>query len=553
MAAGRERGSRHEGPSLAGSQRLATPRAVSRVAQSIAVAAFEVRQQFHEPLTTLYGLVLLLLATGFTGAAGVELVSDRGSVPRTSEWSLWLAFGGLTAFGQVITTMVAVTAVLRDDATRMSEVLATSGLSARTWLAGRLLAASLVLTLVYVAIPVGVAIGAALVDGAATAPTVARRAASVFVVLTMPTTLTVALAIGVCAALTRRVLGALIGALALVGLWQLSLVLEASASTRVLGALLDPFGNAPVLAETRDWDAAARAEQPVPWRGLVLQNRLIWMTVGLLVAAVGLWRVRWSAGGTKVAKPKQQRMLRTGPERIGPFRSIAQFTSLWIRADGAWRIVASLAAANALLNAVFTAPPPGNDLHALAETLSSIREHARVFFILLATVYAGELVWRDRDVGIDALMNTMPVSSRVASSARLVGLASAQWQVVAMLAVGAVPLLLWRSLLTSGSAIALWAAWAVFHLWLPFLQWTALSVAVHTVVQHKVGAHLLLITGWVVAVVLDGSGADGWWYRYAEPAPLLSGSGLAWMNVVLRGAYWTAVAAALAVVPTSRR
>jgi len=532
---------------------LESRRGATRIAQTTALATFEVRQQFHDPITALYVLVLLLLATGFTGAAGIELVSDRGTVPRASDWSLWLAFGGLTAFGQVITTMVAVTAVLRDDATRLTEVLATSGLSPRIWLVGRLLAAGLVLSLVYLAIPVGVTAGAWLTDGAAHASTVARRAAGGFVVLTVPTMLVVAVTIGVCAALTRRVLGALIGALALVGLWQLSLVLENSVSTRLLGALLDPFGNAPVLAETRGWDAATRAGRPVPWDGLVLQNRLLWMTVGLIVAGIGVWRVRWPVRGLTEARPTRDRTLRAGPRHTGPFRSIARFTSLWIRADGAWRIVAGLAASNALLNVAFRAPPSGENLEALALTLSFIREHARVFFILLATVYAGELVWRDRDMRIDALMDTMPVSPRVAWTARLVGLASAQWHVVALLAIGAVPLLLWRSLLSSGSAVALWAAWTAFHLWLPFLHWTVLSVAVHTVMQHKVGAHLLLITGWVVAVVLDGRGADGWWYRYAEPAPLMSGSGLAWFELVLRGVYWSVVAAALAVTAIFRR
>jgi hypothetical protein len=82
-------------------------------------------------------------------------------------------------------------------------------------------------------------------------------------------------------------------------------------------------------------------------------------------------------------------------------------------------------------------------------------------------------------------------------------------------------------------------------LWLPFAQLTVLSLAVHVLLDHKVAAHLLLITGWVVAVVLDGQVDLAWWWRFAEPASLLRDGVVAWGELARRGAYWTAVSAAL--------
>ncbi|MFN5203448.1 MAG: hypothetical protein ACK5HM_16760, partial [Gemmatimonas sp.] len=106
-----------------------------------AVLWFEVRAQQREPLTTLYALVFFLLALGYASSSAVELVGNRGAVPRTAPWALLLAFGGLTAFGQVITTMIATTAMLRDEAQRTRALVATSGLDPRTWFLARLAAA----------------------------------------------------------------------------------------------------------------------------------------------------------------------------------------------------------------------------------------------------------------------------------------------------------------------------------------------------------------------------------------------------------------------------
>ncbi len=126
----------------------------------------------------------------FASSSAVELVRDRGAVPKDSAWTLWLAFGGLTAFGQVITTMVVVTAVLRDDALRFTPVLATTTTTAREWLLARLVAAASVLSLVFAALPVGAVAGFWLAGDTPLLP-LAARVATPYLVLTLPSMLVV--------------------------------------------------------------------------------------------------------------------------------------------------------------------------------------------------------------------------------------------------------------------------------------------------------------------------------------------------------------------------
>jgi ABC-2 type transport system permease protein len=514
-----------------------------------AVTAFEIRAQAREPLTTLYALVFGLLSLGYATSSAVELVSDRGSIPRTAPWALLLAFGGLTAFGQVITTMIATTAMLRDEAQRTRGLVATSGLGARTWFTARVSAALLVMLAVYSAMPLGIVVGTIMSGGDAGAAL--AGSAQAFAVITIPTVITVTVCLATAALLTQRVLGVLAAALALVGLWQLSLALVGAGDTSAaIGALLDPFGNAPVLAVTAGWSEWQRTALRVPFGGLLAANRALWFacSVGLMVfvlrrhAPQAFAPTAPRSGGTR-AVDAHKALARSTTAMM----SVRRFTASWMQYDGGWRIVTMLAVLNAVGNAM-ARPLDAAGQVPFAAALLLVTEHARLFLILLATVYAGELVWRERDVRVQQLVDALPVSRTALVLGRVQGLLLAQRSIVAPLSLAALVVATTRTDiagLASPQAWSTWAAWSLFVLWIPFLQLTVLSLTVHVLLDRKVAAHLLLITGWVMAVILDGQGASAWWLRFADPAPLMDAASVNWGALATRGAYWSAVSAAL--------
>ena len=129
------------------------------------VAAFELRYHGREFLTGVYVAVFFLLTFGFTASDAVELVGGRGALPKNAPWVVAQAMAGVTAFGQVITAMIAATAVLRDRAARTEALLLATPLTRTEYLAGRFAGAVLVMLLVYLAIPLG-ALGGAVVGPA---------------------------------------------------------------------------------------------------------------------------------------------------------------------------------------------------------------------------------------------------------------------------------------------------------------------------------------------------------------------------------------------------
>jgi ABC-type transport system involved in multi-copper enzyme maturation permease subunit len=123
------------------------------------IFGFEVRYQLRRPATWLYFAILFLLAFGFLSSDAVEIGGGRGKVLKNAPWVLANATAILTAVGQVITSALVGTAILRDFQTRTHELLFTTAMTRVGYLAGRFAGAFVAMAVVYSAIPLGALVG----------------------------------------------------------------------------------------------------------------------------------------------------------------------------------------------------------------------------------------------------------------------------------------------------------------------------------------------------------------------------------------------------------
>lgn len=519
----------------------------------LAVYRLELRIQRREPATVLYALVFLLLTFGFVSSGTVELVRDRGALPKLSPLAIALAMGGLTAFGQVITTMITASAVLRDAAWRTEPLLATTALDGRAWLLGRWAAASTIMMLVYGGLLAGVLLGAGApwVERDVPWTSVLQRALWPWLTITVPTTLAVGALLTAAAIRTRTLLGVLAAALGLLFLWQGCEALarrDLAAPWGVFVALADPFGTVAVQRVTSEWSDAMRATAMVPVTGLVGASRLLWLGVAAAVAAVAL-RSTPAVLSSRLSGDREGRHRAEAPDTasiawFGRSRlaTVAAFTTRWTWRERGWRVIALLGVLNVFAHAI------GGDV-AVASTgdggqvVALVREHARLFLILLATIYAGEMLWRDQDQRVVELVESTPVATSKLVGGRLLGLIASQAALVsALLVAGAVGLWLRQP---APLSVAPLVAGGVLWVLVPFVQWLVLSLAVHVVIRHKVIAHLTLIAGWVAAVALDANGVTSPWLRFADPPALIAGVALPLREAAVRALWWSSVSAVL--------
>lgn len=485
----------------------------------LAVVRLELRVQRREPLTALYMVVFALLAMAFSASGPVELVRDRGAVPRDAAWSLMLASTAITAFGQVITTMVAATVVLRDRADRVADLLVTTRLTIVEYGVAKLCAALLMLALIYAAIPVGLVAGALLGGGSLHAAL--RGTLPPFVTVVLPTMLAIG-ALQFAAGVLSGRLWVIVGqGLVLIWLWTVAVDLTTQGGGAV-AALLDPFGSAPLLLASRGWSDAERAVRSLPLTPSLLASRALWLLIGALAATTAIVRqparrlrvghTRAHAAAAVVSVRVPRGVLRADvPHWWVGLYATARYVSRWMLRDPGWRVLTLLGAVNVGVHA-FHAP-------ALASggsgSVSVLLEHSRLFLILLATIYAGELVWREREERSAPLFDGLPVATRTLVAGRIAGVIVAQGVLVAVLTAASVS----GTMARGGVLEADIARSATAQVLVPFVAWMLLSLAVHVVVQQKVVAHLLCIAGWALASVRFGAAtastrapiAGTWW------------------------------------------
>ncbi len=466
------------------------------------IARYEFRLQTREFLTWVYVAVFFFLTFGYATSGAVELVSSRGDVPKVAPWAMAHAMAGVTAFGQVITTMIAATAVMRDVATRQQELLFTTALTRHDYLLGRWMGAVGVMLLVYLAIPAGLLVGFAM-NGQLTQALKALWWPCAWLVL--PNLLVVSVLFFSAGALRRGFMSILLLGVGLVALWGTGVSLARDG--QLLGAWLDPFGNAALEWVSRGLSGEERARFEPSAAGVVWQNRVLWLGVAAAAAMVVWHRFRLELfvdhatpaveGVPAPAVHHSSAVIVKPPAAMDSIWLLARWSCRWTLREKGFTTLAALGALNALVNAWIA----GGAQPTMRDIMSAVHEHARVFLILVATIYAGELVWRDRDVRSHELRDTLPVSNGALMWGQLLGVLTAQLVVVLPLLLVGVSVAFMRD--ASGFSLLGAFGWSYGVTFTFLAQITLLSLLVHAAVQHKVAGHVLLIAGWVLAVAID--------------------------------------------------
>ncbi len=277
--------------------------------------------------------------------------------------------------------------------------------------------------------------------------------------------------------------------------------------------LLDPFGLLPVRYLTQSWSTAEMQAQLVPIEGWLLANRMLWMTVGAIALAVAYARFEFShlPGGT----------VRRGDE--GETRSLAEVapTSLVHAVDlpraelsetwrarwrqfrsSTWRSLAYIFAdvyfvpvVVAVLILLVTGALGNTGVHLVTAGVIGRMSLPSIVTTTLIAFYAGQLVWRERDLGANQLYDTLPRPSTLPLLAKGAALSL---MVGALMGLG-VLVALSVQLLPGPDEVDVGPVLFEFLVlrWIDLLPVVALGLAVHTVLNQKVLTNVLVV-GWVM-------------------------------------------------------
>lgn len=490
----------------------------------LAIAAFELRSRLRLVSTYVYLALYVAITALWIAAAGGAF--EMANVSFGSEKVL---INGPYALGQLLTlagfmgvSVIAASmgrAVQQDFEHGTFHFFFSAPIAKRDYVLGRFLGAYATLILVFAGIAIGAEIGVHWpgVDPTRIGPETLSAYLRPYFIMLLPNMLWLGAAFFMLAALTRQMAPVYVGGvLVLIG-YLVALGLMQDMENKTRAALLDPVGSVALTALTRYWSVADRNARPIPFEGLLLWNRLLWTGIGAIVFAAGYRAFRMEAGN-RTGAARRERKARaaeaaataSGKQEL-PAPRIDRSTRAWIGAlPGLSRlylveilrrpiflVIVLAGALFMLINASAMGAIYGTTTWPVTYEVLELTSGLFGLFVLVVTaIYAGELVWRERDAKMDDIVDATPYPGWLPFAAKLITLYSVQALLLVVVLACTMAIQLWYHYTRFELPHALFE---LFALQLPgYFILGALVLAIHVVVNQKYVGHFLVIL-WFVA------------------------------------------------------
>jgi ABC-type transport system involved in multi-copper enzyme maturation permease subunit len=536
------------------------------------VFRFEVEYRLRQPSTWVYALVLF-------GVPFLMMHAINGSGQHLNAplmiMNIAAVVGGL---GMLVTAGVFGDSAARDVQTRMHSLFYTSPLRESHYLTGRFLGALVVNAVLLLGVPLGLMLASVMpyMEAGKFGPVQPAAYAQTYLLVLLPNMVLIGVCMFAAAALMRQSLATYFGGIALWVLSKAAGEFTDALDNQTLSVLIDPFGSRAMEVASRFWTPAETNVQLIGWTPLLLLNRAVWLTIsaGVFAMLVSRFRFVHPAGAAKRSWWRRRAVMDMAPERVAPIDVVhapttgrsfsfgARTRQTVAVAARAWREIAMTRAFLVILvgalGFVFAFGwDVGSEIfgtstwpvtHLIAGTvLSSAIGPAMA---LLIAIFAGELVWREREVGMGDIAAVAPVPNGVALLGRFLALVAMLVTLQAVFMAAGVLLQTLRGYHRYELGVYLELLFGVKLV--DYILLATLAMAVHVIVNNKYLGHLVVVLYFAFTVAAGSVGVrhamlvygsdPGWtWSDLNGLAPFLQG----WMWFKL---YWAAWALMLAVL-----
>ncbi|HET7276383.1 MAG TPA: M1 family aminopeptidase [Longimicrobiaceae bacterium] len=542
---------------------------------------FEIRYYLRRISTYVYfgiffalSFLLVCAIGGAFDSVSLAIGGSGGNVHVNSPYVITMITGVLSLFGVLVTAALLGNAIFRDFEAGIHPLFFTSPISRFSYLGGRFAGALIVDLIIFTSIPLGLmaATVVPILDAERFGPFRLLAYVQPYLLVAVPIIVfTGAIFFGL-AALTRQMLPNYVGGVLMLIGYMLAGNLASDIENEQLAAILDPFGLNAISLATKYWTPVEKNMQMVALDGVVLWNRLLWMAVALAIFGIVYSRFKFShvAGERKSTKARAAEAGPPAAAYAAPRRltlplvsrqfdrsgHLAQFSSLtWrsFRGIVANRYFFAIVGAG-LLFLIFSAGQVGKlygtttwpVTYAVLEVLGGT---FALFMLIIITFYAGELIWRERDVRLSQVQDAMPMPTWVPFLAKLAALS-----MVVVILQGAILIAGVMTQAVKGYfnfEIGLYIK-TLFGLQLvDYLLLCVLVMLIHVLVNNKYMAHLIVVLYFIFTAFMGQLGLEHGLYQFGSDAGRtysdMNGYGPFLVPFFWFKAYWAGWALMLAV------
>ena len=475
------------------------------------VFRFELYCQLRRPSTWIHfvavvGLILLVVDELVEYARTVEelLLNAPMTVANLTGFS--------NKFGLLLVAALVGNGAMRDIQARMDPLLYTSSLSKMAYLGGRFLGTfSIAGVLLIMVVPLSLLIAYFTMglEPALFGPLRAMAYLHSSLFLTLPNAFVATALLYALVLLSRNTMAAYVGGLIIFIVSTFSVEIAGNWS---LAKLIDPVGITVIDVWRRSLPPLQINTALIEFKGFLLANRALWIGISVLVAITAYFRFRLSHftpgfrwKRTASAKTEAPEMDQTAPVKmITAFRTFNYKTRIYqtcalavhffreMMMSRAGLIIPAVAIITFLLIAILNKGPLSFPILPTTARITFFMNQAaiKVMVVMLITLFAGQLIWRERDARLSEISDAVPVPDSVLIISKYAGLAL-------------VLVALQLALMVAGIAVQVLKGYyqleieaylqVLFGFQLPdYLLFAAVAMAIHILVNQKYVGHLVV-------------------------------------------------------------
>jgi ABC-2 type transport system permease protein len=392
-----------------------------------AIAAFESKYHLKGFLFYIVLAVYFLLSFAAVTSDQVTLGGAVGNVNRNAPYVIMQLLLVMSIFGVFTTTAFVANAVHRDFELGTDALFFSSPIKKFQFLAGRFIGSFTVAVMVYLGVLLAVMVGSLMpwIDKARLGPFEPWPYVYSLFVMIVPNLLLAGAIFFAVAALTRSLMATYASAVAFLVAYAVAGTMLENIENEALAGLLDPFGFGAFSLGTRYWTIFQKNTQVLPLEGIYLWNRVLWVGVALLILAFAFWRfelttgVRTSKRKKRIAAENAEPMDRISlalprvSQKFGGISAWKQYfasirlESLLIFKGIPFLIMLVLGVLNIWGNSSSLNDRFGTAVYPTTSSMVEVIAGASLFTMLIVAFYAGDIVWRERNLRMNEVVDAM--------------------------------------------------------------------------------------------------------------------------------------------------
>lgn len=485
----------------------------------------ELKSRFKQPMVYIFLLLITLLVFGAVASDNIRIGSSIGNVFRNSPYTITKYTTIMTIFGLLMATAFFNGAALKDYSNGFNEILFSSPISKKGFYFGRFLGALIVSTVPMLGVFLGVILGSIIapavgwIDPGKFGTINPMVFVSNYFMFILPNMFFAGAIIFALALKWKSTVISFVGTMVIIVGYYTAQSFMSDLDSETIGALADTFGTAPFKNYTKYFTTIEKNTIILPFSGVILYNRLIWVGLGFIVLIASYFNFSFQEKNKKVKEVKEQSSatkavflkptLTLSAEKTGvlpQFVSFFKINFLSIAKSVTFRILFFFGFILNMVNLINGFEFMGLKSYPVTyKMIGSISGSTMIFILIILVFFSGELIWRDRESKINEVIDSTPHTSFISMFAKALSLVATvtimQWFFILLAII--------YQLINGFYRIELDVYfWDFVYSLLPiFIVWSGVMILIQVLLNNKYLAYfasILVIFVWsLILLVLD--------------------------------------------------